>query len=242
MWPNFDGRAYTRDQFAARVASQTWTAWKPQGITLHNTSAPTLAQWVESGPKHDDRIKNLQSYYEGLGWHSGPHLFISRNFINGFANILATGVHASCFNSTHLGLEMAGDFDSEEFNTGDGALVRDNAVFAMAVLCRKLGLDPSKAINFHRECLKDNHACPGSKVSKPDIIYRVQRMMADLGGNPAPVAAPLPVSSPAPVKPSADAPVARLQQALADLGGNPGTIDGIVGPKTRAAAKAVLGI
>lgn len=193
MWSNFDRKAYTQSEFQAHVASLKWTAWKPNGITLHNTSAPTLAQWVETGPKHDARITNLQSYYEGMGWHAGPHLFVSRNFINGFSNLLLAGVHSRCWNATRIGIEMVGDFDSEGFDSGDGALVRDNAVFAMAVLNLKLGLTPDGLV-FHRECKQDNHACPGKLVNKAAVIARVKAKMADLAAGMRPVdSASLPV-------------------------------------------------
>src|SRR4051812_38980705 len=173
MWKSFDPTPYTREDFAAHVATLRWNqGWKPQGITLHNTAAPTLAQWAESGEKHKQRIANLQSYYEGMGWHSGPHLFISRNYINGFANILLPGVHSRCFNATHIGIEMVGDYNAEEFDTGDGALVRDNAVFALAVLFRAIDVSPAKLV-FHKECKADNHDCPGKNVNKGAMIGRV---------------------------------------------------------------------
>lgn len=186
MWSNFDGTAYTREEFAAHVAGVKWTTWKPKGITLHNTAAPTLAQWAESGPAHDARIRNLQHYYETeLGWHSGPHLFISRNYINGFSNLLAKGVHSRCFNATHIGIEMVGDYDREPFNDGDGAKVRDNAVFAMAVLFRAIGVAP-EMLTFHRECKQDNHACPGRLVVKADVITRVKAQIEIFGGKTPP--------------------------------------------------------
>lgn len=185
-WADFDGKAYSRDEFAAHVAKLRWTEWKPEGITLHNTAAPTLAQWAESGPRHDARIKNLQAYYENeLGWHAGPHLFISRNFINGFSNLRKAGVHSRCFNASRIGIEMVGDYGVEEFDTGDGAMVRDNAVFAMAVLCRKLKLSPSGLV-FHKECKKDNHDCPGRKVDKGDIIRRLDEVLRGLSGEDPP--------------------------------------------------------
>lgn len=194
MWANFDRTAYTRDAFRAHVTALKWTSWKPNGITLHNTSAPTLAQWAESGPKHDARITNLQSYYEGMGWHAGPHLFVSRNFINGFSDLTKSGVHSRCWNSTRIGIEMVGDFDSEAFDSGDGAMVRDNAVFAMAVLNLKLGLAPDGLV-FHRECKQDNHACPGKLVDKQAVIARVKAKMVELGGTVPPVQ-PSPVATP----------------------------------------------
>ncbi len=185
MWKDFDRTAYTPAQFKDHVAGLKWTDWKPAGITLHNTSAPTLAQWAESGPKHDARIANLQSYYEGeLGWHAGPHLFISRDFINGFSNILEPGVHSRCYNKTHIGIEMVGEYNVEAFDSGDGAKVRDNAVFAMAVLYRAIGKSPDDLV-FHKECKKDNHDCPGKNVVKADMIARVKAKMAELAGGEA---------------------------------------------------------
>jgi hypothetical protein len=74
MWNNFEGLARTREQTLERINTLQWTDWRPQGITLHNTAAPTLEQWAETGPRHDARIRNLQSYYENdKGWHAGPH-------------------------------------------------------------------------------------------------------------------------------------------------------------------------
>lgn len=177
MWANFDKTTYDLPAFAARVRSLKWTDWRPSGITLHNTGAPTLAQWVESGPKHEQRIANLQHYYEAMGWHAGPHFFVSRSHISGFSNPLKPGVHSTCFNRTHLGVEMAGDFSTEAFDKGDGALVRDTAVRALAILFDALGLNPATSLAFHRECKRDNHACPGKNVDKADMIARIQKSM-----------------------------------------------------------------
>lgn len=201
MWKNFDRTAYSREEFASHVDKLKWIDWRPKGITLHNTAAPTLAQWAESGPKHDARITNLQSYYENeLGWHAGPHLFISRTKINGFSNLLAPGVHSRCWNSTHIGIEMVGDYNAEPFNTGDGAMVRDNAVFALAILYRKLGLDPN-ALVFHKECHLDNHDCPGHLVVKSEVISRVQAQIGLLTQLPTISVPPPPTAKvdPAPI-------------------------------------------
>lgn len=194
MWANFDRNAYTREEFAAHVESLKWTTWRPKAICLHNTAAPTLKQWAETGPNHDARITNLQHYYEGMGWHAGPHLFISRGFINGFSNLLQPGVHSRCFNSTHIGIEMVGDYAVEPFDSGDGAMVRDNAVFAMAHLFKAIGVSPTTLV-FHRECVQDHHDCPGRLVDKTDMIRRVTELMATLGVD-APPAKPQIVKSP----------------------------------------------
>ena len=184
MWNNFEGLARTREQTLERINALQWTDWRPQGITLHNTAAPTLEQWAETGPRHDARIRNLQSFYENdKGWHAGPHWFVSRNWINWFSDPLRPGVHSRCFNATRFGIEMVGDYDQEEFNSGDGALVRDNAVFLIAALNLKFDFDPDD-LKFHVECKKDNHDCPGKKVVKAEVISRVRAMMAALKSEP----------------------------------------------------------
>jgi hypothetical protein len=105
-WSDFVGKPFTREEFADYVDKLTWTpkVWNPEkpqmpkGIVLHNTAAPTLAQWVESGPKHEARIRNLRDYYENTQkWHGGPHLFISRDWINIFDGLLEHGTHSPSF-------------------------------------------------------------------------------------------------------------------------------------------------
>jgi hypothetical protein len=177
VWTDFNPRVLTREHFAARLAELKWTSWQPVGIVLHNTAAPTLAQWAEIGPDHTARIRNLQHYYEGLGWHGGPHWFVSRNWINEFSNPLRRGTHTPSWNATHFGIEMVGDFSREKFDSGDGALVRDNSVFLMAGLCRRFGWDIAKVLKLHKEDPRTDHDCPGKFVSKADMIARVQAAM-----------------------------------------------------------------
>ena len=76
---------------------------------------------------------------------------------------------------------MVGDYNSEDFDSGDGSLVRDNAVFALAHLYRALKLRPSGLV-FHKECRRDNHDCPGRNVQKADVIQRVVDVMRTLDG------------------------------------------------------------
>ena len=80
---------------------------------------------------------------------------------------------------------MVGDYNVEEFHSGDGALVRDNAVFALAHLYSALKLRPTGLV-FHKECRRDNHDCPGHKVDKADMIRRVVDFMQTLDGNRPP--------------------------------------------------------
>jgi N-acetylmuramoyl-L-alanine amidase len=175
--------------FKSYVAACRWPVWKPKFIVLHNTAEPNLKQWAHGndGKDHEyHRILNLNLYYKGLGWHSGPHLFISPNLIWVACDLAADGVHASCYNSESLGVEMVGDYSDEAFDRGDGAKVRDLTVQALAILHHALKIDPD-SLRFHKECLHDHHDCPGKHVDKADMIARIRAAMAA-----APVAAPKP--------------------------------------------------
>ncbi len=117
--------------FKSYVATCRWPVWKPKFIVLHNTAEPNLKQWAygNDGKDHEyQRILNLNRYYKSLGWHSGPHLFISPNLIWVACDLAADGVHASCYNADSLGVEMVGDYSDEAFDSGDGAKVRDLTV------------------------------------------------------------------------------------------------------------------
>lgn len=245
MWPGFDPTPYTRDEYAAHVASLPHLPWV-KFLVVHNTGSPTLAQWVDAGVSEVQRLANLEHYYEVTEqWHAGPHGFVSRNHICGFSDPTKPGVHASCFNSVSLGFEMVGDYSTESFSTGDGALVRDNAVFAFAVWHRKLGLRPDKyvygitGVHPHKACLRDHHDCPGRGVDMIDFRQRVLAEMEILGGvaaNPLPQA-PAPAAPPPPLSAylrfgSKGALVEDLQRVLnVDA-------DGIFGSKTEAAVEA----
>lgn len=177
-WDDFTGITYDRAGLARRLDGMEWDrGFKPAGIILHNTAAPTLAQWVEEGPSHEARIKNLKAYYQGLGWHAGPHWFVSREHFTEFMDPRTRGTHSPSFNADHFGIEMVGDYDKESFDSGDGAKVRDNAVFLMAYLCSRFGWDPAKVIKLHKEDPKTTHACPGRNVVKLDIVTRVKDEM-----------------------------------------------------------------
>ena len=181
----FDGHPYTQTTWAAHVASIPKSHMGfVRIIVLHNSGSPTLKQWKSS--KEQQRIFNLRDYYKGMGWHQGPHAFIDDEHIWGFSPLTAAGVHASCFNHFSLGLEMALDAATEPFDSGDGAKVRDNAVFALATLYNHLGLHPDhfvygkQGLHFHKNCVADHHDCPGKHVDYADMVKRVSAKMRDL--------------------------------------------------------------
>jgi N-acetylmuramoyl-L-alanine amidase len=208
MWPNFDGKPYTRDQLAARINACDFSTWKhkdgspgkPAFITLHNTSTPDIKLWQSWAPaKRQQYILNMQPYYENMGWRGGPHFFVPPQTdicAFGFNDLMAAGTHASCFNNVSIGIEMVGEFDSEAFDSGPGAQVADNAIYLMALLHNKIGLTPTPyaynrfGLHFHVECKADNHDCPGKLARKPDIVARVKAKMAELAGPPPAIGTP----------------------------------------------------
>lgn len=216
MWPNFDGKPYSRAALAAHINGLDFSKWrrkdgsagKPLFIVLHNTSVPTIKLWLSWSPeKRQQYILNVENMYEVEDhWHAGPHFFVPPDAdicAFGFSDPTTCGTHASCFNSDSIGIEQVGEFNVEAYDTGPGALVRDNAVYLMALLHRKLGLQPDgfvygkSGLHFHVDCRADNHDCPGSNVHRPDIIARVKAAMATLS-NAAPLPADAPPASPPP--------------------------------------------
>jgi N-acetylmuramoyl-L-alanine amidase len=206
MWPNFDGKPYTRDELAAHINACDFSTWKhkdgsrgkPAFITLHNTSSPTIQLWLSWSPdKRQQYIFNMQPYYEKMGWLGGPHFFVPPQgdiCAFGFNDLMAAGTHASCFNNVSIGIEMVGEFDSEPFDSGPGAQVADNAIYLMALLHNKIGITPTpyvynqRGLHFHIECKADHHDCPGQFVHKPDVVARVAAEMNTLVRPASPIA------------------------------------------------------
>ncbi|HLH13033.1 MAG TPA: N-acetylmuramoyl-L-alanine amidase [Methylovirgula sp.] len=183
-------KAYTPDEFGDFVEKLEWNGWRPTFVTLHNTGVPSLAVWLDPRHAAKQRIES-QGHYERdiLHWHSGVHLFVAPNLIWNLCDLTSQGVSVSCWNHLTIGIEMIGDYATESFDSGPGAQVRDNAVAAMAILHRKLGLRPDRyrlgvrGLHFHKECRRDHHDCPGRNVVKADVVARVLAKMNALGAS-----------------------------------------------------------
>ena len=172
--------ALTVDEFRVYVSKLTWLkGWRPHFIVLHNTAEPNLEQWSHFGLGKTaavQRARNLNYYYQHQEcWSSGPQLFVAPDLIIVACDLEAWGVHASCYNRLSIGAEMVGDYapGHDDFSSGLGAKVRDNAVAALAILHAALKISPD-TLHFHRECARDAHVCPGTQVDKADIIKRVK--------------------------------------------------------------------
>jgi len=181
-WLGFDPVAYAPEAWLAHVRAikDADMTWHPVGIVLHATGAPTLGQWAEMGPAHDARLRNLEAFYQGMGWRHGPHAFVSRSHINGFSALTVRGTHSQCYNVTHFGVEQAGNFNPghDDYNSGDGALVKASAIVCLAALCKRFSLHPESIIP-HSSCKIDAHfSCPGSLVHMDEIKAKVAAQLA----------------------------------------------------------------
>jgi hypothetical protein len=232
----------SREEFRIYVAKLEFGSWKPKIPYLHNTGVPSLKQVAEGKAPEEKWAINLEGYYKGLGWHAGPHCIAMPDNVVVLSDLTKPGVAESCSNDISFGLEMLGNYEvgGDDFSTGAGALVRDNAAQVLAIVADKLGWGNLadyafnvKGLHFHHDCVKDHHACPGSKVTKPDMLnriagYRSGKLVVPPSAPPAaPQQAPAALHS-----------VDDIQAALNRLGILPNEVpDGVYGPVTRARIK-----
>ena len=172
-WKGIVGQCFSPETFKAYVAGLSWDDWKPSFIVLHNTGEPTLAQRPNGLTMA--HILGLEAYYrDDQGWSAGPHLFIDdQHGIWVFTPLTTPGVHSPSWNSVSLGVEMLGNYDSEDFNSDRGLVVQQNAVAAIAILSAALGIDPG-TMRLHREDPETTHHCPGDNVDQAAFIQAVR--------------------------------------------------------------------
>lgn len=146
-------------------------------VTLHHTATPSLAQRPNGFSRQ--HIVNIADFYKNkLGWSSGPHLFIddSERPFKAMTPLSHRGVHARSYNYYSIGLEVLGNYDHEDANSGRGFLCWQNAARAVSIILKQLGLMPDKrSILFHRDDPKTNKTCPGRNISKDAFLELVRR-------------------------------------------------------------------
>jgi hypothetical protein len=193
-WKGIVGQNFTPEEFLEYVEGLSWDDWRPEFIVLHHTAAPSLAQ--RPNGFNQLTIANLERYYrDEMGWSAGPHLFVDDRAIWVFTPLTTPGVHAKSFNSHSLGVEMLGNYDVEDFDSGRGLAVQQNAVAAIAILSAALEIDPGTMVG-HRDEPSTTKTCPGNNVDTGEFILAVQNYL--LGGTPlSAMEAPFKESSPA---------------------------------------------
>lgn len=176
QWKPIVGLGFDATAFDIYCKQLTWTSWRPSFVVVHNTAIPNLAQRPNGFTRQ--HMQNLVSYYrDQQGWSAGPHLFVDDNQIWVFTPLTTTGRHSPSWNQVAIGVEMLGNFNTDDFSSGRGIAVQKNAVCAVNSICGALGLDP-KTIRFHKEDRATSHKdCPGRNVSKTKFIASVQELL-----------------------------------------------------------------
>lgn len=165
-WPA-DKRFMDQDKFRDHVAALDFTLWKPVGIVWHNTASPSLSRWHDYPRAH--WMNNLETYYKGLGWNGGPHLFCDDgpDGIGLFNPLNRRGTHSPSFNAQYIGIEHVGDYDKEDDDVGPGLKVKLNGIAATAILCARLGIPvDAEHIKLHKEDPRTDHDCPGKNMAR----------------------------------------------------------------------------
>lgn len=171
------GQRFTPTEFAAYVKRNVVPElnkrghWKPSFIVLHHTGVPSISQRREGFTNAN--IASLARYYGvGQGWRSGPHLFVDQNGIWVFTPLTRTGTHSPSWNGVAWGIEQLGNFSIEDYDSGQGEKIRDNAIAAVAILsvARNLNIN---TLHFHLEDRRTSHKnCPGTSCKKTDVVSK----------------------------------------------------------------------
>lgn len=198
------GRVWTPSTFAPYLTTITPPTWA-KSITLHHTGAPSLAQRPNGfAAQH---LANLEHFYKvDRGWSSAPHLFIDDDQIWGMCALTKRGIHAVSFNSSSIGIEVLGDYNTESPRSGRGLDCWRTAAQATRQLATWLNIPITpETILFHRDDPETKKTCPGTKVDKTWVISLIN--------NAAPPA-PGPVLEPT-TKPALDVTLANNQWRFA---------------------------
>jgi len=163
------GRVWTCEslaQYLDAIATPNWC----EAVTLHHTAAPSLAQ--RPNGFSIQHIANIRDFYKSdKGWSAGPHLFIDEDQLFGMCDFRRKGIHATSFNRSAIGIEVLGDYDSENPRTDRGLACWRNATAAVRVLLEWLGLKANEStVLFHRDDSATAKTCPGRKVKKDWVL------------------------------------------------------------------------
>lgn len=166
--------------FAQSLADRAAPHWA-SGVVVHHTYRPLVSQWRGMASMH-----GLRTFYASKGWTAGPHLFLvagagpDRDGIWQLTPLTQPGVHAGPCNTTHWGVEVVGDYDTQPWPPA----VAELTIGVLAALLRWRGLDVSpNTLRGHRDCMDTR--CPGRAIDLNAVRSAVARAL------PAPDALPI---------------------------------------------------
>ncbi len=166
------GKVWSPAEFPKYLANQRKPEWA-RGVCLHHCSAPSLAQRPDGFKAQ--HLENLRGFYRDTkGWSAGPHAFTDEDQIWGLTPFQEKGTHAVSFNRSHLGIEVLGDYDSENPLQGRGLACWQTTFAATKALLDWLGLPVNEqTVKFHRDDPKTSKTCPGTKVTKKWVLEQL---------------------------------------------------------------------
>lgn len=165
------GKVWTVASFEELLNKTKKPDWV-KSVTLHHTAAPSLAMRPKGLTAQ--HIINMRDGYIEKKWRSGPHLFIDEDQIWGMTPLTEKGVHAVSFNSSSIGIEVLGDYDSENPLNGRGLECWNVAFAAIKALLKWIGVPANeKTVLFHRDDPKTSKSCPGDKITKKWVLDNV---------------------------------------------------------------------
>jgi len=145
-----------------------------KSVVIHHTGAPSLAQRPTGFIAQ--HILNIKSFYVGLGWNKGPHLFIDDDQIYGMTPLNISGIHAVSFNRSSIGIEILGNYDIEDPTSGRGLACMKVAAACTKAIFNWLDIPINEnTLKFHRDDPKTSKTCPGTKVKKDWFLSLIQR-------------------------------------------------------------------
>ena len=157
---NIIGQCLTRDEFTEYVATKNFGTLPANKLVIHHTWRPTKESWAG-----EPTLFAIKRYYERKGWNAGPHLFVAEDGIWLFTDMAKDGIHAGAGNHRSIGIEVVGDYNNQVWE-GETKL---NALHVIITLLKRLGLDSSRQLLFHRDF--STKTCPGTAITK-DWLYK----------------------------------------------------------------------
>lgn len=169
------GQVFDPQAFEIHIATLD-LSWA-KSITIHHTGSPNLAQRPKGWTIQ--HMRNLQHFYQNeKGWKTGPHLFTDEDQVFGLTPLTMPGTHAVSFNRTSIGIEMLGDYDTENPHQGRGLEVLENTAKITGLLLQKIKLPANeRTILFHRDDPQTTKTCPGQQINKAAFVQMVQNRM-----------------------------------------------------------------
>ena len=162
---------WTRRGIVKYLAQPHWRKW--QGIILHHTWKPSLADW-ERNPDGGYWMNVIDRYHRMKGWKEiGYHFVVMPDGLIFVGRGLdKVGAHTVGQNERTIGVCLLGNFDDEIIEEPQWISMK----YLLAFLLYRFDLKPTRLF-FHRQFA--NKSCPGKRLVLTDIRIVVEKTLPD---------------------------------------------------------------